>query len=117
MYKRQSQEVARVLSLTPGEKVTVRSRRFVLEGKPVTLATSYLPARIVAGSAVTQPDTGPGGLYARLKELDHAPAHFSEDVIARMPTADETQALDIAPGTPVLDITRVACLLYTSRCV
>lgn len=103
-----SQEVARVLSLTPGEKVTVRSRRFVLEGKPVTLATSYLPARIVAGSAVTQPDTGPGGLYARLKELDHAPAHFSEDVIARMPTADETQALDIAPGTPVLDITRVA---------
>ena len=43
-----------------------------------------------------------------LKELGHAPQHFSEDVIARMPTPEESQALDIAPGTPVLDITRVA---------
>lgn len=102
------EEIAQILALAPGEKVTVRRRRFALEGKPVTLATSYLPARIVAGSAITVPDTGPGGAYARLKDLGHAPAHFSEDVIARMPTADETEALDIAPGTPVLDITRTA---------
>lgn len=56
----------------------VRRRRFVLDGKPVLLSTSYLPAALVAGSAITQPDTGAGGTYARLAELGAAPVRFRE---------------------------------------
>ena len=81
----------------------------MLDGKPVLLSTSYLPASIVAGSAITQEDTGPGGSYARLAELGHAPAHFREDVRARMPQPEETKALDLpSSGTPVVDIVRTA---------
>ncbi|MDO5699699.1 MAG: GntR family transcriptional regulator [Dermatophilus congolensis] len=101
-------DVRAVLRLSTDNKVTIRARRYCLDGKPAMIATSYLPAPLVAGTRITEPDTGPGGIYARLADLGHAPAHFREDVIARMPTADETEALHIAPGTPVMVITRTA---------
>ena len=67
------------------------------------------PSSIVAGSAITQEDTGPGGSYARLAELGHAPAHFREDVRARMPQPEEAEALDLPTGgSPVIDIVRTA---------
>lgn len=53
-------------------------------------------------------DTGPGGTYARLAELGHAPARFREDLRSRMPQPDEADRLDIKPGTPVIDILRLA---------
>ena len=53
-------------------------------------------------------DTGPGGTYARLGDLGHAPARFREDLRARMPAPEETERLELAAGTPVVDIIRVA---------
>ena len=52
--------------------------------------------------------TGPGGSYARLADIGHAPARFREDLRSRMPSPDEAERLDIAPGTPVVEIIRVA---------
>jgi GntR family transcriptional regulator len=103
-----SSHVARVLDLQVGELVCVRERRFVLDGKPVMLATSYLPATLVANTAITEPDTGPGGTYARLAEIGHAPAHFAERLRARMPMQVEATQLELPSGTPVVQVTRVA---------
>ncbi|RDG38942.1 GntR family transcriptional regulator [Streptomyces corynorhini] len=100
--------VARVLGIGTGEAVCVRRRRFVLDGKPVLLAVSSLPAALVGGSAITERDTGPGGTYARLAELGFAPAHFREEVRSRMPSQDETGRLGLAPGTPVVLVCRTA---------
>jgi GntR family transcriptional regulator len=86
----------------------VRSRRFVLDDKPVLLATSYLPADLVAGSAITQEDTGPGGTYARLAELGHKPVHFREEIRCRMPSQEEAHRLRLTMGTPVIMICRTA---------
>jgi GntR family transcriptional regulator len=103
------ERIAPLLAVGDGELVCVRARRFVLDGKPVLLSTSYLPASIVADSAITQEDTGPGGTYARLAELGHAPASFREDVRARMPQPEETEALGLSTGgSPVVDIVRTA---------
>jgi GntR family transcriptional regulator len=85
-----------------------RRRRFVLDGKPVLLATSYFPAGIVEGSRVAEEDTGPGGVYARLAELGHEPVRFREEVRARMPSAGEARQLDLGPGTPVVLVCRTA---------
>lgn len=104
--------VVQLLELQPAETVYVRDRSFVLDGKPVMLSTSFLPASIVRGSAITQEDTGPGGTYARLAELGHAPAHFREDVRARMPRSDESDAFELPIGTPVIEIVRTA---YTAE--
>ncbi|MFF4216398.1 GntR family transcriptional regulator [Streptomyces nondiastaticus] len=100
--------VAVALGLVPESAVCVRSRRFVLDGRPVLLSTSYLPADLVAGSPVLEDDTGPGGVYARLAELGAKPVHFREEIRCRMPSADEAGRLGLASGTPVILICRTA---------
>jgi len=44
------------------------------DGKPVLLSRSWLPAAIASGTSIALPETGPGGIYARLADLGHAPA-------------------------------------------
>ncbi|WP_035805099.1 GntR family transcriptional regulator [Kitasatospora mediocidica] len=100
--------IARVLGIEPGDPACVRSRRFVLDGKPVLLATSYLPAALVAGTRITEQDTGPGGTYGRLAELGAGPVRFREEIRSRMPTADEATRLHLTTGTPVILICRTA---------
>ncbi len=92
----------------PDEKVIARSRRYVLDGKPVLLSVSYLPSGLAAGTAMEYQDAGPGGVYARLRELGHPPVRFREDLRARMPEPAETARLGLPPGTPVVDIVRTA---------
>ncbi|MCF3104481.1 UTRA domain-containing protein [Streptomyces roseoverticillatus] len=100
--------VAAALGLVLESAVCVRSRRFVLDGRPVLLSTSYLPAGLVAGSPVQQEDTGPGGIYARLAELGAKPVHFREEIRCRMPSGDEADRLGLTSGTPVILICRTA---------
>ncbi|MDQ2876899.1 MAG: GntR family transcriptional regulator [Actinomycetota bacterium] len=92
----------------PDAQVVARSRRYVLDGKPVLLSVSYLPAELAAGTMMEYRDPGPGGIYARLREIGHAPARFREDLRARMPEPAEAGRLGLPPGTPVVDIMRTA---------
>ncbi|MFF2381237.1 GntR family transcriptional regulator [Streptomyces sp. NPDC058108] len=103
--------VARILGLNDGARVVVRSRRFLVDGEPVQMATSYLPADLVRGTRIAEADSGPGGTYKRLAELGAEPVRFGEDLRARMPSSDESARLAILPGTPVIEICRTA---YTS---
>lgn len=102
--------IRELLSLPDGASVVMRSRRFLVDGKPVMVSRSWLPASIASGTAIAQADTGPGGTYARLRELGRAPARFREDLRARMlPDPDEdADRLELTPGTPVVDVTRTA---------
>jgi GntR family transcriptional regulator len=52
-----SAHIALLLDLPDGALVVIRNRRCLLDNKPVLLSKSYLPATLVAGSAITQPDT------------------------------------------------------------
>ncbi|MEU9832550.1 GntR family transcriptional regulator [Streptosporangium sp. NPDC048047] len=97
--------VAHVLG---GADVWVRRRRYSVDGRPVQLSVSHFPADLVDGTAITREDTGQGGVYARLRDLGHAPAHFSEEVRARMPHPHETVLLDLPAGTPIIVIFRTA---------
>jgi GntR family transcriptional regulator len=99
---------ALLLDLADDERVIVRSRRYVLDGKPVLLSHSYLPATLVGESPITQPDTGPGGIYARLRDLGHPPTHFREDLRSRMPEPGEIADLALTAGIPVVEIIRTA---------
>ncbi|MDT0436908.1 MULTISPECIES: GntR family transcriptional regulator [Streptomyces] len=102
------ERISSVLDLSEDDAVCVRRRRFVLDDKAVLLATSYLPMSVVAGSAITHEDTGPGGTYARLAELGHKPVHFREEIRSRMPSKDEAARLSMSAGTPVILICRTA---------
>jgi GntR family transcriptional regulator len=101
-------EVAGALGLAAGDPVLVRARRYLADGQPMELATSYIPWPLAEGTAMTQPNPGPGGIYARLEEAGHVLGSFTEDVSARMPTPEETRALRLPPGVPVLHLVRTA---------
>jgi GntR family transcriptional regulator len=98
----------RVAEVLGTDEVWVRRRRYSVEGRPVQLAASHYPAAIVGGTPITEADTGPGGVYARLGELGHAPARFTEEVRARMPLPNEAKLLEMPAGTPLIVIDRIA---------
>ncbi|MFN2569181.1 MAG: GntR family transcriptional regulator [Candidatus Dormibacteria bacterium] len=103
-----SRAVAARLGLRTGERVLIRTRRMLADGQPLQLAVSYLPLELVKGTPIEQPDTGPGGIYARLEEAGHRLERFEEQVTAQMPTPDEARPLDLGPGTPVILVARTA---------
>ncbi len=70
----------------------VRDRRYLLDGKPVLIARSYLPAEAWCADADRTARHRPGGTYARLADFGHAPTHFREDLRARMPEPGEVSA-------------------------
>ncbi|MGI5449855.1 GntR family transcriptional regulator [Streptomyces sp. CA-243310] len=100
--------MAVALGVAAGAPTCVRRRRFLLDGKPVMLATSHLDAALVTGTPITEPDSGEGGIYARLADLGHAPARFREEVRSRMPGPEEVAALRLGTGTPVVLVVRTA---------
>ncbi|GHE55667.1 GntR family transcriptional regulator [Streptomyces longispororuber] len=100
--------VAEILGLGEEDRACVRRRRFVLDGEPVLLSVSYLSAELVRGTPIAQPDTGPGGTYARLEELGRRPVRFREEVRSRMPNAEESAHLRMSSGMPVMLIGRTA---------
>lgn len=101
-------EVAAMLQLPAAAKTVIRSRRYLLDGRPVETAISYIPADLADGTAISQPNPGPGGIYARLEEAGHVLERFTEEVSARMPAPDEARALALPPGVPVFRLVRTA---------
>lgn len=102
------EHIAPALNLEAGAVVLVRERRYLVEDEPVMLATSYLPAALVAGSPIAEANTGPGGTYARLADLGHGPVWFKEQVRFRAAFPEEAEALQLGPGASVALIVRYA---------
>jgi GntR family transcriptional regulator len=106
--QRADSEVRSRLQLDSGARVVVRRRRYLVNGYPVEFATSFIPASIARGTRIAEPDSGPGGIYARLEELGHRLEHFDEEVRSRMPHPDELRRLDLPSGVPVFHLIRTA---------
>ncbi len=104
--ERPSADIAARLGTT--RKVLARHRRYLLDGRPVERATSYIPLDIARDTPIADPNPGPGGIYARLEEAGHRLDHFDEEVRARMPAPHEAKALLLAPGVPVFHLIRTA---------
>lgn len=101
-------EVAHGLGVEEGEPVWRRSRKYLVDDTPVMCAISHIPHDLAEGTRITQVDSGPGGIYARLAEAGHKPVRFREELRCRMPSAAEAKDLKLAPGSPVIEINRYA---------
>ena len=101
--------VAERLGVEPGTPVWVRRRTTLIDGRPNQLADSYYELAVVDGTAIKDEDTGPGGGFARLEEKGIRLGRIREDISVRMPTSPETVALELPPGTPVIDLARTTC--------
>jgi GntR family transcriptional regulator len=103
-------DVALRLDIDQGAPVVVRQRRFLLEGEPVALCDSYYPAALVSGTNIGRNAKIRGGAYAVIEDPDgpirRRIARSIDELTARMPVPEETDALHLAPGIPVIRVLR-----------
>ncbi|WP_225821352.1 GntR family transcriptional regulator [Streptomyces naphthomycinicus] len=99
--------VAALFGLPPGGPVVLRRRVIELDGEPCELTDTHYPVAIARGTRLAEPGKIPGGAVTFLAELGHHGVRVREDVTARMPGAEECEALRMAPEQPVLRLSRV----------
>lgn len=99
--------VAERLNQPEGSLVWARRRTTFVDGRPNQLADSFYPQHVAeAVPALKQEDTGPGGGFARIEEAGIQLSEIAEEWRARMPLSPEAVALQLLPGTPVIDLIR-----------
>jgi DNA-binding GntR family transcriptional regulator len=99
--------IAERLHIQAGDEVMRTNYRFFADDEPIMLSTSYEPLAITGGTAIEQPEGGAiTGVVPRFDSLGLHITHVTEDVNARAPRPYEAEALDIAPGVPVMAINR-----------
>ncbi|MFH8567141.1 UTRA domain-containing protein [Streptomyces sp. NPDC017993] len=100
-------DIAELLGVAGGEGVVVRRRVMFLDDVPCELTDTYYPAQIARGTRLAGTAKIPGGAVSLLTSLGHVGARVQEDVIARLPSAEECAALRTGSNDPLLQLTRV----------
>ncbi|QIZ36375.1 GntR family transcriptional regulator [Saccharopolyspora sp. ASAGF58] len=100
-----AQDFAELFDIDETAELCVRDRVMISDGQPVMLSVSRYPREITRGTAIEEADTGTGGVLARLEELGFGRFRHEEIVGAKMPDANEKQALGLGRG-PVLTVQR-----------
>lgn len=101
--------VAAALGIDAGALVYERARVMTREGIPTHTMSSYYRRDDVEGTSLTDPTpgiAGPRGGFQVLTDQGLIPDEITEELWARMPTADETLLLDLPSGEPVVELHR-----------
>ena len=96
-------EVAQALKLSPEERVYCATRLRLVNGDPVAVVTSYLPARIFTG--IDHQDLEKQSLYHIFEHSYKRKLHWAEEVIgASVAGEEEAGVLEASIGIPILVI-------------
>ena len=96
-------EVAQALKLSPEERVYCATRLRLVNGDPVAVVTSYLPARIFTG--IDHQDLEKQSLYHIFEHSYKRKLHWAEEVIgASVAGEEEAGVLEAGIGIPILVI-------------
>ncbi|MEU5838604.1 GntR family transcriptional regulator [Streptomyces diacarni] len=109
--------VAELLNTPPGTP-TLRRRRITSPAgePPFQLVDTWLSAEAVRDAPqVGEITTGPGGYLDRLEEAGHGPISWIEFTRTRMPSREESAALEISPEMPILETAIVGTSAQTSN--
>jgi GntR family transcriptional regulator len=98
--------VATRLGLAEGEAAAIRRRIQFVDDEPSALADSYYPLALVKDTEIVEPADIQRGANRVLEEIGHGQVRFMDEIVVRMPTAEERQKLGIGSGTPVACLTR-----------
>jgi GntR family transcriptional regulator len=101
-------DVAQWLDLDPGTEVLVRDRLLQSSGEPPDmLSVTWHPLetveRIPRLAEETPPAEGEGSLIDWV-EAAYGPVHFADTLRSRMPEPAERRRLELANGTPVMEV-------------
>ena len=94
-------EVAQALKLTPGERVYRARRLRSVNGEPVAIVTSYLPARIFAG--IDKQDLEKQSLYSIFEHRYNRRLQWAEEIFGAVSSGvEEAEILQTSAGSPLL---------------
>ncbi len=100
-------DIANWLEVEEGSEVVLRRRLFLADEEPIQINDGYLPRDLVAGTDLETPRLITEGTYTVLERIGHKPLKCSEELSARMPTAEEIDLLHLRQNVPVMDIVRI----------
>ncbi|AEH07639.1 MULTISPECIES: GntR family transcriptional regulator [Protofrankia] len=101
------EQVAERLAIQPGEPVIVTRYLYRYDGTPIQTAVSWEPAALTAGTPIELPEEGAAiGVVARFDLIGQRIDSVEEEIVSRLPTADEGKALELPPGVSVLAMKR-----------
>jgi len=96
-------EVAQALKLSPGEKVYRAHRLRSINGDPVAVVTSHLPARIFSG--IDKQDLENQSLYSIFERVYKRNLQWAEEIIgAKVADQEEAGVLETSAGSALLVI-------------
>lgn len=101
-----SHQVASWLQLPVGSEVVQRTRLRTVDGQPYQLSTSSFPMSIAEGTPLLEERdvSMPGGI---LSAIGHPQVQVRDEITIRMPDPEETEQLQLPPGTPVAEHVRI----------
>jgi DNA-binding GntR family transcriptional regulator len=105
------ERIADVMDAEPGQEVVIRRRNLYDRetGRLEEIGASYLPAPVAGGTFLEEAAVVPKALFRCVEDLTGR--HYTTALdrwIARLATAEETDAFDIAGGSPVLHVIHTA---------
>jgi GntR family transcriptional regulator len=102
---RAAADVRRALGLGHGAQVHEVQRARLADGEPIVLEEAYLPAAVFPG--LLSADLT-GSLYAVMRAYQAAPSSADEELEATQADDRQADVLGVAPGSPLLLITRTS---------
>jgi GntR family transcriptional regulator len=103
--------IAEAMNVESGTEVVVRRRHFHDRdsGRLEEIGASYIPVQIAGGSYLEESQVVPKALFLCIEELSGRRYARARDAwVSRLPSAYESEALDLPSGAPVLHVIHVA---------
>lgn len=101
-------EVAIRLQVAEGDIVCVRRCYRFVDDQPWSDQHSYYPMDVAEQAGLNTSGDIAEGTVRAMARVGHIEIGYIDEVTSRVPTAVETQTLDVSAGTPVLVYTRTA---------
>lgn len=101
-------DVAGRLGIEVEDLVVLREITRQVDGDPALIQRSYYPLDIALNTALTKQQEIEQGTIAYLAELGHVQVGYRDQLLARMPGPQETEALRLGQGIPVMELFRTA---------
>ncbi len=96
------------MGVGPGDDLLVRRRLMLVDEIPVRLAISYFPAGIPEAEELGGNSFLEGGLQELFDRHGRRFGAAEETLVARLPTAEESERLEMRPTEPVVEILRTS---------
>lgn len=100
--------IAAIMNVQPGEDLVTRRRLMLVDGVPVRLAVSYFRADTPEADELSRTSFIEGGLQVIYDRYGRRFGRSRETLVARRPTPEEMNLLNLDPADPVVDIVRTS---------